>query len=69
MIARLRDWLVACYGDGIRNALCGHCHVRPTMADDCGFFFTEPDGTPCCEHCWHGAPGAAHRAEHGLGER
>jgi len=68
-LARVLDYAAALRGGGWRHAICGHCGMRPTMADDCGFFYAEPDGQPICHHCWHGAPGAAHRAAHGVGER
>jgi hypothetical protein len=68
-MSRLIDWLYAVRWDGIRSAWCGHCHKRPTMADDCGFLYSEPEGTPICERCWNGAPGAAHRERYGVGDR
>lgn len=69
MIRRLVDWLHAVRSDGIRSAWCGHCHARPAMADDCGFFYAGPEGKPICAHCWRADPGAAHRAAYGVGER
>jgi hypothetical protein len=68
---RLREWIEACRYFGWRNAWCGFCHIRPAMWDDCGFWFLSSGvyTKPCCRHCFEGAPGDAHRARYGVGER
>ena len=71
-MARFSEWLQAVRSDGWRNMLCGFCHKRPTMADDCGLWFLTPDGNgtrPCCRACYESEPGRQHRARHGVGER
>jgi hypothetical protein len=71
-LTHARWWLQAVRSDGWRNAWCGWCRIRPTMHDDCGFWFITPradDGRPCCHHCYEGPLGELHRARYGVGER
>lgn len=71
---RLKEYIAAVRQDNWRNAWCGFCRIRPSAADDCGFFFLNPSGDkvderPACSRCLGGIPGAKHRALYGVGER
>ncbi len=53
------------------GSICTFCGGENNFADDCGWFYIHPQGSEgfCCEDCWNGAPGEAHRKKHGVGDR
>jgi len=68
-------YLLLAYSSEPSGATCGFCGKPNDMADDCGFWYLDPEGKheskPCCRECAEGVRGlmAKHQAIYGVGER
>jgi hypothetical protein len=55
------------------GATCHFCGADNFFADDCGFFYIDPehvhDMRPVCEPCFRGEPGRKHVDYYGMGDR
>jgi hypothetical protein len=69
---RFSEWAMAVL-DNPEGATCHFCDSPNLFADDCGFFYIDPEHThdmqPVCEPCFRGEPGRKHVDYYGMGER
>ena len=70
--ARNKKYLEAIMEREPEGATCGWCGGTNTFCDDIGWIWITPRGDDtrvCCESCWWGPHGDAHRARYGVGDR
>lgn len=66
-------WLNQAKLDDPSGRICGHCGLKNSWCDDCGWFYMTDDPSkdtlPTCEACFKGQIGTKHREFYGCGER
>lgn len=70
----MRNYVAEATADDPLGQYCSFCGLVNKFADDCGWWCIWPEGSDkpggyCCEDCWVGEYGQAHRDRYGLGER